>query len=104
MSHRLIRFQPENLTLSGLPIHVARIPAAPFPRAPFSLTHDLPGSLVLSLQLKNRYPRGFSAYPAASQPAVFALAGYPVHLADSRSARFSLGDFTHAQGQYDRNG
>jgi len=47
--------------------------------------------LVLSLPLKNRYPRGFSAYPAASQPAVFALAGYPVHLADSQSARFSLG-------------
>jgi len=32
--------------------------------------------LVLSLQLKNRYPRGFSADPAASQPAVFALSGY----------------------------
>jgi hypothetical protein len=62
-----------------------------FPRAPFSVTHDLPGSLVLSLQLKNRYPRGFSAYPAASQPAVFALSGYPVYLADSQSARFSLG-------------
>ena len=56
-----------------------------------SLTHDLPSSLVLSLPLKNRYPRGFSVYPAASQPAVFALAGYPVHLADSQSARFSLG-------------
>jgi hypothetical protein len=56
-----------------------------------SLTHDLPSSLVLSAPLKNRYPRGFSVYPAASQPAVFALAGYPVHLADSQSARFSLG-------------
>jgi len=33
-------------------------------------------------------PRGFSVYAAASQPAVFALAGYPVHLADSQSARF----------------
>jgi hypothetical protein len=64
-----------------------------FPRAPFSLTHDLPGSLVLSLQLKNRYPRGFSAYPAASQPAVFTLSGYPVYLAHSQSARFSLGHF-----------
>ena len=61
-----------------------------FPRAPFSFTHDLPGSLVLSLPLKNRYPRGFSVYPAASQPAVFALSGYPVYLADSQSARFSL--------------
>jgi len=75
MSHRLIRLQPESLTLSGLPVHVARIPAAPFPRAIPSLTHDLPGSLVLSLPLKNRYPRGFSAYPAASQPAVFAPRG-----------------------------
>jgi CTP-dependent riboflavin kinase len=56
-----------------------------------SLTHDPPGSLVLSLPLQNRCPRGFSVYPAASQPAVFALAGYPVHLADSQSARFSLG-------------
>jgi hypothetical protein len=42
-----------------------------------SLTHDLPSSLVLSLPLENRYPRAFSVYPAASQPAVFALAGYP---------------------------
>ena len=49
-----------------------------------SLTHDLPSSLVLSLPLENRYPRGFSVYPAASQPAVFALAGYPVYLADSQ--------------------
>jgi hypothetical protein len=40
--------------------------------------------LVLSLPLKNRYPRGFSAYPAASQPAVFALKGYIVHLAESK--------------------
>jgi hypothetical protein len=48
-------------------------------RALSSLTHDLPNSLVLSLKLKNRYPRGFSAYPAASQPAVFTLAGYPIH-------------------------
>ena len=48
------------------------------------LTHDPPSSLVLSLPLKNRYPRGFSAYPAASQPAVFALEGYLVHLADTK--------------------
>ena len=54
------------------------------------MTHDLPSSLVLSLPLKNRCPRGFSVYPAASQLAVFALAGYPVHLADSQSDRFSL--------------
>jgi hypothetical protein len=54
-----------------------------FPQAPFSLTHDLPISLVLSLPLKNRYPCGFSVYPATSQPAVFALSGYPVHLAIS---------------------
>jgi hypothetical protein len=39
--------------------------------------------LVLSLQLKNRYPRGFSAYPAASQAAVFAFKGYILHLAES---------------------
>ena len=68
MSHRLIRFQPENLTLSGLPIHVARIPAAPFPRAPFSLTHDLPGSLVLSLQLKNRTLAAFPPTPRLPSP------------------------------------
>jgi hypothetical protein len=36
MSHRLIRLLPRRLTLSGLPIHVARFPAAPFPRAPFA--------------------------------------------------------------------
>jgi len=35
MSHRLIRLQPESLTLSGLPIYVARFPAAPFPQGPF---------------------------------------------------------------------
>jgi hypothetical protein len=40
MSHGLIRLQPESLTLSGLLIHVARIPAAPFPRAPFSVSLD----------------------------------------------------------------
>ena len=93
MSHRLIRLHPRSLTLSGLPIHVARNPRlrrAPFPRAPFSVTHDLPGSLVLSLQLKTRYPRGFSAYPAASQRAVFALSGLPVYLVASRLTRFSL--------------
>ena len=53
--------------MTGLPIYVARIPAAPFPRAPLSLTHDLPGS--------------------------FALSGYPVYLATSQSARFSSGHF-----------
>jgi predicted enzyme related to lactoylglutathione lyase len=42
--------------------------------------------LVLSLQLKNRYPRGFSAYPAASQPAVFALSGYLRLSLDARSS------------------
>ena len=40
MSHRLIRLQPGSLTLSGRPIHVARSPAAPFPRAPFSFSLD----------------------------------------------------------------
>jgi len=35
-------------------------------------------------------PRGFSVYPVASHHTVFALAGYPVHLANSQSARFSL--------------
>ncbi len=54
------------------------------------MNHDLLSSLVLSLPLKNRYPRGFSVYPAASQPAVFAVAGYHVDLADSQSARFWL--------------
>jgi hypothetical protein len=43
--------------------------------------------LVLSLARKNRYPRGFSVYPAASQLAVFALAGYP-----SNSQIFNLLD------------
>jgi hypothetical protein len=32
--------------------------------------------------LEIRCPRGFSVYPAASQLAVFALGGDPVHLAD----------------------
>ena len=59
--------------------------------ASFSLTHDLPDSLVLSLQLKTRYPRGFSAYSAASQRAVFALSDLPVYLVASRLTRFSLG-------------
>jgi|SRR5947207_10886193 len=40
MSHHLIRLQSESLTLSDLPIHVARIPAAPFPRAPFFFSLD----------------------------------------------------------------
>jgi len=40
MSHGLIRLQPESLTLSGLPIYVARTPAAPFPRALFSVSLD----------------------------------------------------------------
>ena len=66
------------------------------------LTHDLPSSLVLSLPLENRYPRGFSVYPAASQPAVFALAGYPVYLADSQSARFSLGPAMMDNAGWDR--
>jgi catechol 2,3-dioxygenase-like lactoylglutathione lyase family enzyme len=42
--------------------------------------------LILSLPLKNRYPRGFSVYPAASQPAVFALSGYPRRSLDARSS------------------
>jgi len=48
-----------------------------------SLTHNPSGSLVLSFPLENRQPRGFSVYPAASQLAMFAIGGYPVHLADS---------------------
>ena len=36
-------------------------------QTPKALTHDFPSSLVLSLPLKNRYPRGFSVYPAASK-------------------------------------
>jgi len=63
MSHRLIRLQPESLTLSGLPIHVAHIPAAPFPRTPFSLTHDLPSSLMRSLSLCHRYLAAFPSTP-----------------------------------------
>ena len=51
----------------------------------------VPAHWVFSLPLENRYPRGFSVYPTASQPAVFALEGYPVYFADSQSARFSLG-------------
>jgi hypothetical protein len=51
--------------------------------------HNPSDSLVLSLPLENRYPRGFSVYPAASQLAVFAIGGYPVlsqipNLLDSR--------------------
>jgi hypothetical protein len=44
MSHGLIRLQPESLTLSGRPIHVARVPAAPFPRAPFSVFAAAPST------------------------------------------------------------
>jgi hypothetical protein len=44
MSHRLIRLLPGRLTLSGLPIHVARFPAAPFPRAPFSIVVTTPST------------------------------------------------------------
>src|SRR5437588_4841654 len=68
MSHRLIRLQPESLSLSGLPIHVAHIPAAPFPRTPFSLTHDLPSSLMRSLSLCHRY---LAAFPSTR--------GFPSH-------------------------
>ncbi len=60
-------------------------------QTPKALTHDFPSSLVLSLPLKNRYPRGFSVYPAASRPAVFALSGLAVYVAASQSVRFSLG-------------
>jgi hypothetical protein len=42
MSHRLIRLHSRSLTLSGLPIYVARNPAAPFPRAPFSVLANDP--------------------------------------------------------------
>ena len=49
MSHGLIRLQPESLTLSGLPIYVARIPAAPFPRAPFSFSLGLRMKLLLTV-------------------------------------------------------
>jgi hypothetical protein len=37
----LIRLLPRSLTLPGLPIYVARFPAAPFPRAPFT-----PGTII----------------------------------------------------------
>src|SRR5205085_11669984 len=50
-------------SLSGLPIHVAHIPAAPFPRTPFSLTHDLPSSLMRSLSLCHRYLAAFPSTP-----------------------------------------
>jgi hypothetical protein len=56
----------------------------------YSLNHDLTSSLVLSLPLKNRYPRGFSVRLAASRPAVFAFASCAAYLADSQSPRFSL--------------
>jgi hypothetical protein len=52
-----------------------------------SLTHDLPSSLVLSLPLENRYPRGFSVYPAASQLAVFALSGFDSFAPASSASR-----------------
>ena len=38
-----------NLTLSGLPIHVARIPAAPFRRAPLSFSLGLRMKLLLAV-------------------------------------------------------
>jgi hypothetical protein len=43
MSHRLIRLKPESLTLSGLPIYVARDPAGSIPA----------GSISFSLGLMN---------------------------------------------------
>jgi hypothetical protein len=51
---------------------------------------DLPRSLILSLALEKRYPRGFSVHRAASQFAVFARPGYTVHLTDPQRARFSF--------------
>ena len=55
-----------------------------------SLTHDLSSSLVLSLLLENRCPRGFSGAPRGFPARGVRPRGYPVHLADSQSARFSL--------------
>jgi len=82
-----MRATPKELTHSlplnstfGFPIYVTRVPAAPFASrlAPISMQLDsftpvLPSSLMRSLPLTHRY-----------------LAGYPVHLANSQSARFSL--------------
>jgi hypothetical protein len=54
--------------------------------------------------LTRSYPRRFTfyVYPAASQPAVFALVGYPVYLTDSQSARFSLRPATMDNARWDR--
>jgi hypothetical protein len=52
------------------------------------LTHDFPSSLVLLSPAEQPLPSPLSVHPAASQPAVFAFADYPAHLADSQSARF----------------
>jgi hypothetical protein len=59
MWHGLIRLQPESLTLSGLPIYVARIPAAPFPRDPFSfsLYRNLENNVSLCLDLSLFFER-----------------------------------------------
>src|SRR6266446_45409 len=40
ISHRLMNLLPRNFTLAGLPIYVARFPAAPFPLAPLNRPHD----------------------------------------------------------------
>ena len=87
MSHRLIRLQPESLTLSGLPIHVARIPAAPFPRAPFSLTSRLIGSFAPAQEpLPSRLfrlPRGFPGRGVRPARAIPSISQIP-NLLDSR--------------------
>ncbi len=70
MSHRLIRFLPRKLTLSPLPIHVARFPSAPFPRVPFqpAVAH-LVDAVALLL-----YPSG-SVHVTAWQSVRFSLDG-----------------------------
>src|SRR5439155_20017472 len=74
VSHRLIRLHPRSLTLSGLPIHVARIPAAPFPRAPFSFSlglgeYWLPIHMGFGRCLRRRLPSLFQSSLGVSRAA-----------------------------------
>ena len=63
ISHGLIRLQPKSLTLSGLPIHVARVPAAPFTRSyPRRFT-----LITRNSQCLRQLPSCVAVYPSDSQ-------------------------------------
>src|SRR5207302_3124445 len=82
MSHRLIHFLPRKFTLSGSPIHVARFPAAPFPRAPLiRMSPYSPSATSISHRLIHFLPRKFT------------LSGSPIHVARFPAAPFPRPQF-----------